>query len=191
MDIEGTAHRLEDMTPGYRVNVLAWLDANAAYFHAMTIRKHLIEVYAELLDGRVDPLALRRLHHILASGPEQWLAATAIVQALKDAVGERGTSANQPRTVHPRRPPLGGPVPGVERLIITTENSRYDLDLRGGRVRRVPSTGARMRADSQWVPVRDVRPVEVGAPMAMRLDVRGDGVPTVRLTSPVIGVTTA
>ena len=83
VDVSGAPHRLCDMSPDYRANVLALLRHGAVYFHLMTIRRLLIELYADLDAGRTDPTALRRLPVVLGAEATVWLDATPLVQALK------------------------------------------------------------------------------------------------------------
>ena len=78
---------------------------------------------------------------------------------------------------------------------VTTETSTYLLDLDGQRIIRVPDTGAgsqggegqirvaALRRDHESIPLLRLISCEIGAPMQMLLDVRGDGVATLRTTT--------
>ena len=85
VDIRGTPHRAADMTPDYRLNVLAFLTQNAAYFHLMTIQRRLIELYSDLADGRLDPCELQRVRALIQLDPVTWITNTSIALAMKDA----------------------------------------------------------------------------------------------------------
>lgn len=85
VDVAGAPHRLSEMSPDYRVNVLAFLRDGVDYYHLMTIRRLLIELYADLAAGCTDPPALRRLPALLEAEPTAWLDATPLVQALTSA----------------------------------------------------------------------------------------------------------
>lgn len=84
-DIFGAPHRPRDMTPDYRTNVLAFLESNAPYFHLMTIQRHLIEVYSDLADGRLDPRDLDRVRALIEVDPVTWITTTSIARALRNA----------------------------------------------------------------------------------------------------------
>ena len=86
VDVSGAPHHLCDMSPDYRVNVLAFLRDGADYYHLMTIRRLLIELYADLDAGCTDPPALRRLPALLEAEPIAWLEATPLVHALQNAL---------------------------------------------------------------------------------------------------------
>lgn len=84
VDITGTPHRIVDMTPDYRLNVLAFLELNAPYFHLMTIRRRLLEVYGDLADGILDPQDLQRVQALIELDPTAWITTTSIALALKN-----------------------------------------------------------------------------------------------------------
>lgn len=86
VDVVGTPHRVVDMPPDYRVNVLDFLDKNADYFHLMTVRRYLIEVMADAAQGAVNPCAVSRLHAVLDVDAATWMANTSVVRALKRGV---------------------------------------------------------------------------------------------------------
>ena len=77
--------------------------------------------------------------------------------------------------------------PGV-RWLVTTRESEYTLDVLHGLLKRRPITGGRLRADGDWVPLLAVLALEVGRPMVLRLDVRGDGRPTIRVSTRVVRI---
>lgn len=87
-DIAGRRHRLTDMTPDYRQNVLAFLERNARYFHLMTIRRGLLELLelgSDFEDGGINPLRLQRLRALLELDPVTWITSTSVALALKNA----------------------------------------------------------------------------------------------------------
>ena len=87
-------------------------------------------------------------------------------------------------------------VPGrtVGRWAVTTESSAYELDYDRMTVTRVPGAGmpgvpgAALRRDAEAVPLLDAAPVQVGQPMSLLVDVRGDGVRTLRRSTPVVRI---
>ncbi len=89
-NIAGRALKVTHMDPDYRANVLAFLRDNAAYFHLMTIRRRLIELYADLADGVLEPVGADQLRDLLGRDPVEWIAATPIARALRDANASRG-----------------------------------------------------------------------------------------------------
>lgn len=84
-DITGTPHRITDMSPDYRRNVLAFLESNARYFHLMTVRRRLLELSSDLPHGCADPPDLQRLRALLRLDPVTWITSTPVAQALKHA----------------------------------------------------------------------------------------------------------
>lgn len=75
-------------------------------------------------------------------------------------------------------------------LIETESGSKYEFDLAANTVRRVPGEGAsQLRQDEEVRPlIRIPRPPVVGTPFVFVLDVRGDGVETVRTTTAVTNI---
>ena len=74
------------------------------------------------------------------------------------------------------------------RWLVTTGESEYTLDMLHGLLKRRPITGAQLRADGDWVPLLAVLALEVGLPMVLLLDVRGDGRPTIRVSTRVVRI---
>lgn len=72
-------------------------------------------------------------------------------------------------------------------LRVETSNSTYEIDEEAGTVTRVPMSGD-LRRDAEPVPLVALSEVEVGKPMRMVLDLRGDGVRTYRITSVVLRI---
>lgn len=66
--------------------------------------------------------------------------------------------------------------------IATETESVYVLDLTARTAVRVPAR-PNLRRDYETLPLLAVEPVEVGRPLVMTLDLRGDGIDTVRTTS--------
>ena len=89
-DVTGRPHRIRDMTPDYRVNVLNFLAVFASYFHLMTMRR-LIEVCAS-----PDPPAVERLRAVATLDAQSWLERTPLVVALRSANrrSDRGRGAD-------------------------------------------------------------------------------------------------
>lgn len=76
--------------------------------------------------------------------------------------------------------------------------STYLLDLHAMTAQRLagPPTSiengwvaADLRGDRQTIPLLAVPTVQVGHPLVLLLDVRGDGIPTVRTSTPVQAIT--
>jgi hypothetical protein len=86
-------------------------------------------------------------------------------------------------------------LPTVGRWQVTTETSVYLLDLDAKRVTRVPDAGAgpppglspapvaSLRRDHESVPLLGLIKCAVGEPMRLLIDIRGDGVSTLRTTT--------
>ncbi|RKR75899.1 hypothetical protein [Frondihabitans australicus] len=78
-------------------------------------------------------------------------------------------------------------------LLVTTENgSRYELDFDRLCVTRYPDLetwpGARLRRDEDELTLRGLQAIIVGYPMRLLLEIREDGVPTVRQTGHVTSI---
>lgn len=100
---------------------------------------------------------------------------------------------------------LGGGLPGPAeswgRWRVWTESSCYLIDLkerwiireRGAGVGPLPdlpplAEASTLRRDGDQIPLLEMYQLEIGKPMIMLLDVRGDGVSTVRTTTYVRGM---
>lgn len=78
-------------------------------------------------------------------------------------------------------------------MIIQTETAVYVLDVPMGVLRRYPRENlvnhgwqvAELRKDTQAIPYKLIRPPIVGEPAEFILEIRNDGVPTLRTTTPV------
>jgi hypothetical protein len=70
----------------------------------------------------------------------------------------------------------------------TETGSVYDVDVDNKRVRRVEFTHE-LRKDGEWRPLHSISRINIGEPVRMLIDVRGDGVITHRTTSFVTEVT--
>lgn len=72
--------------------------------------------------------------------------------------------------------------------IRTESGTTYEFN--GDRVRRVNVSGDEhdLRRDGEWVEYELIHPIHVGVPMVLRLNLRGDGVQTIRTTSAVSAV---
>lgn len=70
---------------------------------------------------------------------------------------------------------------------VETANSTYEIDEEAGTVTRVPMSGD-LRRDAEPIPLVALGEVVVGKPMRMVLNLRGDGVHTYRVTSPVLRI---
>lgn len=82
-------------------------------------------------------------------------------------------------------------------MIIETETAVYQLDMETGMLCRFPrqeSVGtwadyvAELRKDQEPIPFRMARMPVVGERMQFILDIRNDGVPTLRTTTPVVSI---
>lgn len=87
------------------------------------------------------------------------------------------------------------PVPTEGRFAVHTESSTHLVDLDARTITRVPDTGmgagdrpgmvitAQLRRDHETLPLRELLVMQVGAPLVAVLDLRGDGIPTLRQTT--------
>ncbi|MDQ0259547.1 hypothetical protein [Sinomonas atrocyanea] len=83
-------------------------------------------------------------------------------------------------------------------VVVTESASVYILDIGGpesSTLNRMPAGGpvgdydaAVLRRDGETVPLLGILRLEMGLPAVFLIDVRGDGVPTVRGTTPVAGI---
>jgi hypothetical protein len=77
-------------------------------------------------------------------------------------------------------------------ITVNTENSTYLLDLEEMNVRRIPGDGpysGPLRRDDETLTLVELPvPPQVGESMVMVLQIRDDGVVTIRRTSPVISI---
>lgn len=80
-------------------------------------------------------------------------------------------------------------------MIVQTETAVYVLSPRDGVLTRYPREEldrewyvAELRKDHQIIPYRLERPLEVGKPAVFILNIRNDGVETIRTTTPVISI---
>lgn len=78
----------------------------------------------------------------------------------------------------------------VRLIRATTENSEYEIDEFERTVTRFPNVGG-LRRDGQALPFVAIGEPTEGEPLKMVLLLRPDGVPTYRVTSPVLRVEVA
>lgn len=76
-------------------------------------------------------------------------------------------------------------------LVVTMTGSRYRIDLDNDTATRFPDPddpdpSKNLRQDETERPLLGMGALEIGHDLVMVLDVRGDGIPTVRRTTPVI-----
>jgi hypothetical protein len=95
---------------------------------------------------------------------------------------------------------------------VTTESSRYIIDLDESTITRVPGSSpehhkedrvpsrafsrkadrhpsrSRLREDEKQVPLLEMSPVFIGHPLKVLLDIVGNGIVTVRRSTPVISI---
>lgn len=88
------------------------------------------------------------------------------------------------------------------RWVVTTQTSRYFLDLDSHQVMRHPGGGSKgrhgwdsgppsaalLRGDGDVLPLRSVARCRVGESLVLFLDLRGDGVVTIRQSTQVIAI---
>lgn len=73
--------------------------------------------------------------------------------------------------------------------VFTESGSTYEVDWGARTVRRLPDPrGEAMRRDEEPIPFVTMADPVVDAPLHMVLNLRGDGVVTIRTTSPVVEV---
>ena len=73
-------------------------------------------------------------------------------------------------------------------MIVETLNSTYVFDMEAQTVQRTVHWGEPLRRDDEVLPVLDLLHPVVGQPLRMVIQIRADGVPTLRTTSEVIRV---
>lgn len=90
---------------------------------------------------------------------------------------------------------------------VTTESSRYIIDLDANTLTRAPGSGpehhksdrhpsraggrykqSQLRKDEQQIPLLDMSPVVVGYPLTVLIDIVGNGVVTARRSTPVVSI---
>jgi hypothetical protein len=86
---EGKPFLLEEMDRDYLLNVMTFLFDGASYFHLMMLRKTVIEVLSDALNGVENPeiLAVQTSNSISDVEPVQWLNSTPLVRKLNKLLG--------------------------------------------------------------------------------------------------------
>lgn len=88
-------------------------------------------------------------------------------------------------------------------MIVETETAIYDLDLVAMTLRRhprpepvevedsphtLPASVAALRKDGEGIPFNFLAPLEVGKPAQFLLEIRDDGVQTIRTTTDIVSI---
>jgi len=78
-------------------------------------------------------------------------------------------------------------------LVTTASNTRYRIDFDAGTATRYPdleddSDERQLRRDEEELPLHALTEFTIGYPMVLVLNLRGDGIPTIRTTTPVTAI---
>lgn len=69
-----------------------------------------------------------------------------------------------------------------------TENSAYEIDRKNDTLTRFNKTNEELRRDGEPLKILQYLKLEIGESAYFLLDVREDGIPTLRSTSPVVSI---
>lgn len=99
VDIHQRPVRIEAMGPDYVRNVIAFLEQDCPYFHERTLRRSALQMYGDLLLGRIPTdvvagaLGAPALTDVT---PEVWLEATPLMRALRARVRPASPESSRP-----------------------------------------------------------------------------------------------
>src|SRR5690625_1036138 len=180
LDVVGTPHLLHEMTITYRANGIAHLLKHVEYFYQAKVeQRQIADLLAAHQDGQDE-------QPLLPEDPTEWLEATPLMRRLRSMTPEwedRVTEDLDELTDH-----------DTGSWVVHTENSRYLIDLDSRTCTRLPNLPGRiqeLRRDGEELPLRRIDQCRFGEPGALLLDVRGDGISTLRVTSIVRRITRA
>jgi hypothetical protein len=181
VDISGVPHALHMMTTIYRANVIAHLLREARHFWQEQHDDQLVEELVAFSLGEPPPEALT-----LPADPVEWVTSTPLMRRLQ------AMTPNWEQHVTEDRDELTDQDDGA--WILHTDNSRQLIDLDTRTATRLPLTpGAPsdLRRDGQAVTLIKLVHCRRGESAAFVLDLRADGVVTLRSTSVVRWITRA
>jgi len=181
VDVAGVPHALQEMTTTYRANVIAHLLREAHHFWQEQHDEHLVQELVAFSLGEPPPEALN-----LPADPVEWVTGTPLMRRLQ------AMTPKWERHVTEDREELTDQDDGA--WVLHTENSRQLLDLDARTVTRLPQAPgllSDLRRDGQDVPLLKVVHCRRGDSAAFILDLRADGVVTLRSTSVVRWITRA
>lgn len=177
LDVVGVPHLLHEMTITYRANVINHVLQRAEYFYQAKLeQRHIAELLAAHQDDEPP----------LPEDPLEWIESTPLMRRLRAITpGWEGhvTEDRDELTDH-----------DTGSWVVHTENSRYLIDLDSRTCTRLPGlTGNAwdLRRDGDELPLLRIDQCRFGEPGALLLDLRGDGISTLRLTSIVRRITRA
>ncbi|TRW45593.1 hypothetical protein [Georgenia yuyongxinii] len=181
VDIVGVPHALHEMSLEQRSNVTAHVLQYADHYRAAVARDAFTEAVVALIDGTRAP-------HVpdLPADPREWVESTPLMRRLRAMTPgwEAHTTDDRDQLTDE----------DTGRWWVTTEGSAYLVDLDARTVTRAPGQGSDglttgLRRDGDPVPLLAIEQCRRAHPAVLVLDVRGDGVPTIRRTSLIIRIT--
>lgn len=181
VDVRGIQHALHEMTSEYRANVIGHLLEHASDYHA-AVRSRANFDRAVARQRGVPPPDTRPI----PNDPREWIDATPLMRQL------RATTPKWEEHATDELDALNDD--GHGRWRVNTESSAYVLDLDTRTSTRRPGENddsVDLRQDGKTVPLIRLVSCERGASAVLILDVRGDGIPTMRTTTPVWRITRA
>lgn len=180
LDVVGTPHRLHEMTITYRANVINHLLQRAEHFYQAKLEQwQIADLLAAHQDGEDDQPPL-------PGDPVEWIESTPLMRRLRTMTPEWEEHVTEDRDELTDQ--------DTGSWVVHTENSRYLIDLDSRTCTRLPNLTGRLRElrrDGEELPLRRIVQCRLGEPGALLLDVRGDGVATLRETSIVRRITRA
>lgn len=179
VDISGARHLLEEMTTAHRANVIADLLRHADQHRESQSELRLVREFVAFCNGQRTPDS-----PVEPQDAVKWLNASALMRRL------RQLTPNWHQHVTENRDRLTDHDTG--RWLLTTRNSWYLLDLDARTSIRAPlhtGTAFHLRRDRRALPLLRVVHCRRGTSAMFLVDVRNDGAPTLRATTPVKWIT--
>lgn len=179
VDVSGVRHRLEQMTTAHRANVIADLLRHADRHRESQSELRLVREFVAFCNGQTAPDSPVDFHDAV-----EWLEASALMQRLRQLTPQwhQHVTENSDRLVDH----------DTGRWLLTTQNAWYLLDLDERTSSRAPlHAGAvfQLRRDRRALPLLRVVHCRRGASGVLLVDIRNDGVPTLRATTPIRWIT--
>lgn len=181
MDIGGVPHALEDMTITYRANVIAHLLKEARDLWQRQHDEHLVAELVAFCRGETPPEPLS-----LPADPVEWVNGTPLMRRLLAITPHWADHVTEDRLE------LTDQDDGA--WLLHTDNSKHLIDLDARTATRLPHTPgalADLRRDRQAVPLVKLVHCRRGESATFVLEVRADGILSLRSTSTVRWITRA
>lgn len=181
VDILGVPHALHEMDDTYRANVIGHLYEHADLYLRGVVRDEFTETAVAALTGERPPDRADRPADAVG-----WVEATPLMRRL------RAMTPRWEGHVTDERDEITNAPTGRWRVI--TEGSTYLVDLDNRTVSRAPRQGTvgvtgDLRRDGNPIPLLELALCRRAEQAVMMLDIRGDGVATLRVTSLVARIT--